>query len=143
MGRGLSRQPRPSCSGIADFAAIILATHNFPQSRLGGLARATSLLRPDLQGDRRQTGRCPLTNAPAGCRLIITIRSVINGGGPLMGEHVEVAGKAEKRWTRRKDARPAEIVAAALACFAERGFAGTRLDDVASRAGVTKGTVYL
>ena len=60
-----------------------------------------------------------------------------------MGEHVEVGGKAEKRWMRRKDARPAEIVAAALDCFAERGFAGTRLDDVASRAGVTKGTVYL
>src|SRR5262245_4909325 len=30
-----------------------------------------------------------------------------------------------------------------LDCFAERGFAGTRLDDVASRAGVTEGTVYL
>ena len=60
-----------------------------------------------------------------------------------MGERVEAGGKVEKRWTRRKDARPAEIVAAALDCFAERGFAGTRLDDVASRAGVTKGTVYL
>ena len=48
-----------------------------------------------------------------------------------------------KRWERRKEARPAEIVAAALDCFAERGFAGTRLDDVAARAGVTKGTVYL
>ena len=60
-----------------------------------------------------------------------------------MGEHVELDGKVEKRWTRRKDARPAEIVAAALDCFAERGFAGTRLDDVARRAGVTKGTVYL
>ena len=34
-------------------------------------------------------------------------------------------------------------MAAALDCFAERGFAGTRLDDVAARAGVTKGTVYL
>jgi AcrR family transcriptional regulator len=47
------------------------------------------------------------------------------------------------RWRRRKDARPGEIVAAALACFAERGFAATRLDDVAKRAGVTKGTLYL
>jgi AcrR family transcriptional regulator len=47
------------------------------------------------------------------------------------------------RWRRRKDARPGEIVAAALACFAERGFAATRLDDVARRAGVTKGTLYL
>lgn len=44
---------------------------------------------------------------------------------------------------RRKDARPGEIVAAALACFAERGFGATRLDDVAARAGVSKGTLYL
>src|SRR5260370_41100742 len=47
------------------------------------------------------------------------------------------------RWRRRKDARPGEIVAAGLACFAERGFAATRLEDVARRAGVTKGTLYL
>jgi AcrR family transcriptional regulator len=47
------------------------------------------------------------------------------------------------RWRRRKDARPGEIVVAGLACFAERGFAATRLEDVARRAGVTKGTLYL
>jgi len=50
---------------------------------------------------------------------------------------------AEPRWQRRKDARPAEIVEAALAVFAERGFAAARLDDVAARAGVSKGTLYL
>src|SRR5882672_2570528 len=47
------------------------------------------------------------------------------------------------RWKRRKDARPGEIVAAALEVFVERGFAATKLADVARRAGVTKGTVYL
>jgi AcrR family transcriptional regulator len=47
------------------------------------------------------------------------------------------------RWRRRKEARPNEILAAALALFAERGFAATRLDDVALRAEVTKGTLYL
>jgi AcrR family transcriptional regulator len=47
------------------------------------------------------------------------------------------------RWRRRKEDRPGEILAAALACFAERGFAATRLEDVARRAGVTKGTLYL
>jgi AcrR family transcriptional regulator len=47
------------------------------------------------------------------------------------------------RWRRRKDERPAEIIAAALACFKERGFAATRLEDVAAKAGVTKGTIYL
>jgi AcrR family transcriptional regulator len=44
---------------------------------------------------------------------------------------------------RRKNARPGEIVDAALSLFVERGFAATRLDDVAERAGVSKGTVYL
>ena len=49
----------------------------------------------------------------------------------------------EPRWTRRKEARPEEITAAALELFVERGFASTRLEDVAARAGVSKGTVYL
>jgi AcrR family transcriptional regulator len=48
-----------------------------------------------------------------------------------------------KRWERRKEARPTELIAAALDLFVERGFKATRLDDVAARAGVTKGTLYL
>lgn len=44
---------------------------------------------------------------------------------------------------RRKEARPAELIAAALELFVERGFAATRLDEVAARAGVSKGTLYL
>jgi AcrR family transcriptional regulator len=47
------------------------------------------------------------------------------------------------RWRRRKDARPQEILEAALICFAAKGFAATRMDDIADRAGVTKGTIYL
>ncbi len=48
----------------------------------------------------------------------------------------------EPRWSRRKSARPDEILAAALACFVEKGFGGTRLDEVAERAGIAKGTLY-
>lgn len=44
---------------------------------------------------------------------------------------------------RRKAARPDELLEAALDLFVERGFAATRMDDVAQRAGVSKGTVYL
>lgn len=47
------------------------------------------------------------------------------------------------RWERRKDARPQEVLAAALDLFVERGFASTRLEDVARCAGVSKGTLYL
>lgn len=44
---------------------------------------------------------------------------------------------------RRKEARPEEIVAAARATFVEHGFAATRVDEIARRAGASKGTVYL
>jgi AcrR family transcriptional regulator len=47
------------------------------------------------------------------------------------------------RWERRKQARPAELLGAALDLFVEKGYAGTRLEDVATRAGVSKGTLYL
>lgn len=45
--------------------------------------------------------------------------------------------------SRRPDARPAEILAAALELFAERGFSATRMEDVAKRAGLSKAGVYL
>ena len=51
--------------------------------------------------------------------------------------------KAKPRWERRKDARPKELLASALDIFVERGYAASRLDDVAARAGVSKGTLYL
>jgi AcrR family transcriptional regulator len=44
---------------------------------------------------------------------------------------------------RRKDARPQELLDAALALFVEKGFAATRSEEVAARAGVSKGTLYL
>lgn len=51
--------------------------------------------------------------------------------------------KNKPRWVRRKEARPQELLAAALDLFVERGYAATRLDDVAALAGVSKGTLYL
>src|ERR1700675_1629960 len=54
-----------------------------------------------------------------------------------------LAEPSPARWTRRKQARPSEILDAALKVFAEKGYAGARMDDIAKRAGVTKGTIYL
>jgi AcrR family transcriptional regulator len=47
------------------------------------------------------------------------------------------------RRARRKEARPGEIIEAALRLFADRGFAATKLEDVAAAAGIGKGTIYL
>lgn len=49
---------------------------------------------------------------------------------------------AHKR-ERRKEARPGELLDAALNLFVEKGFAATRMEEVATRAGVSKGTVFL
>jgi AcrR family transcriptional regulator len=51
--------------------------------------------------------------------------------------------RPEQRWTRRKQARPTEILDAALTVFAAKGYAAARMDDIARAAGVTKGTIYL
>lgn len=44
---------------------------------------------------------------------------------------------------RRKEARPGELLDAALDLFVEKGFAATRVEEVAARAGVSKGTLFL
>ncbi|MGB6388057.1 MAG: helix-turn-helix domain-containing protein, partial [Methyloceanibacter sp.] len=50
---------------------------------------------------------------------------------------------AKPRRARSKDSRPQQIVAAAFEEFSTKGFAATRLEDVASRAKVSKGLPYL
>src|SRR5258707_1238369 len=50
---------------------------------------------------------------------------------------------APQRGSRRKQARPSEILDAALKVFAAKGYAAARMEDIAREAGVTKGTIYL
>jgi AcrR family transcriptional regulator len=47
------------------------------------------------------------------------------------------------KFQRRAEDRPREICAAALEVFAEKGFAAAKLDEIAKRAGISKGTLYL
>jgi AcrR family transcriptional regulator len=49
----------------------------------------------------------------------------------------------QPKWQRRSEDRPREICAAALDVFAEKGFAAAKVDEIARRAGVSKGTLYL
>ncbi|HJS81061.1 MAG TPA: TetR/AcrR family transcriptional regulator [Vitreimonas sp.] len=53
------------------------------------------------------------------------------------------AAKPEPRWRRRAEARPEEILEAALAEFNERGFEAARMEDIGKRAGLSKAGVYL
>ena len=67
------------------------------------------------------------------------------GASADLTERSDKRSEAEpsRKWERRADARPKELISAALQLFAQRGFAGTRLEDVAAKAGVSKATVYL
>ncbi|HWH50819.1 MAG TPA: TetR/AcrR family transcriptional regulator [Gemmatimonadaceae bacterium] len=49
----------------------------------------------------------------------------------------------EPRWRRLPEERPGQILNAALEVFGEHGLAAARLDDIAKRAGLSKGTIYL
>ena len=57
----------------------------------------------------------------------------------LCNTDIAVVAKRE----RRKKARPGELLDAALNLFVEKGFAATRVEEVAARAGVSKGTLFL
>jgi AcrR family transcriptional regulator len=50
---------------------------------------------------------------------------------------------AAPKWRRRPEHRPQQIIEAALEVFGECGLANARLQDIADRAGVSKGTIYL
>mgnify|MGYP001285429206 FL=1 len=54
---------------------------------------------------------------------------------------IERENKKNSR-TVQKEARPKEILSAALNVFESNGFAGTRLEEVAKFAGISKGTIY-
>src|SRR5882757_4307821 len=69
-------------------------------------------------------------------------RSVAQGASRRGAGRVATSPRPRKR-AEKSEARRQAIVAAALAEFCARGFAATRLDDVAKRAGVAKGTIYL
>lgn len=61
---------------------------------------------------------------------------------PFVSTSVPPSPPATKR-ERRKEARPGELLDAALDLFVEKGFAATRVEEVAARAGVSKGTLFL
>lgn len=73
----------------------------------------------------------------------ITNRLVINMSLPAPPSDPTVDPYPHPRPSRRKQARPGELLAAALDLFVEKGYAATRVEEVARRAGVSKGTLFL
>lgn len=55
----------------------------------------------------------------------------------------ERTSKTRPKWRRRAEARPDEVLDAALDLFIASGFSATRVEDIARRAGISKGAVYL
>ena len=53
-----------------------------------------------------------------------------------------MAQEQVQRWQRRKEDRPYEIINAALEVFVEHGYAASKLDDIACKAGISKGSLY-
>src|SRR5215213_3603475 len=60
-----------------------------------------------------------------------------------MSRHPQVVTAVEPRWRRLPEERPEQILNAALVEFGESGLASARLEDIAKRAGLSKGTIYL
>lgn len=55
----------------------------------------------------------------------------------------DAGGRRTPKFRRRAEARPDEVLEAALDLFTEKGYAATRVEDIARRAGISKGAVYL
>jgi len=60
-----------------------------------------------------------------------------------MSSNSETPAVGEPRWRRLPEERPEQILNAALVVFGEHGLAGARLEDIAKKAGLSKGTIYL
>ena len=61
---------------------------------------------------------------------------------PTEAENSTAARNGRPKWRRRAADRPGEILDAALSVFIAKGFAATKLDDVAAAAGISKGLLY-
>jgi AcrR family transcriptional regulator len=72
-----------------------------------------------------------------------TKRTASTGTNAAPAPAPRTARRAGPRWRRLPEERPRQILEAALDVFGERGLTGARLDDIARRAGVSKGTIYL
>jgi len=86
--------------------------------------------------------KAPIKTPPNRAKGRVTSRAAAAKTSKIVSPQVEPAKTASNRAERAAERRAA-IIEAAMDEFISRGFAATRLDDVAKRAGVAKGTIYL
>src|SRR5215468_5659920 len=79
-----------------------------------------------------------MTKKPTKAATPSAVRANAKAPAPASNEEAPASNRAARAAERR-----AAIVDAAMEEFIARGFAATRLDDIAKRAGVAKGTIYL
>src|SRR5262249_43128816 len=100
------------------------------------------ILRTDMARTETKRGERPARGEPSPARKAGSSGKTGTPGAALkasaLGKLTKPAPRAERQAARRE-----AILSAALDEFAARGFADTRLDDIAARAGVAKGTIYL
>jgi AcrR family transcriptional regulator len=127
MGRNVSRtlqDARADADAGEPGARAPAAERDAAAKKAPGAKRAAAARR---KGAQQQTG-APHGKAGAGA---------LAAGASLPG------GPARRTWSRRADARPDEILDAALDEFIAQGFDAARMEDIAARAGLSKGAIYL
>ena len=95
---------------------------------MGVASRGHDLL-PTPRGDPKSEAATLLTNKSVIMSIPQTLRDLVC--------------PAPQKRERRKEARPGELLDAALSLFVEKGYAATKVEEVAQRAGVSKGTLFL
>jgi AcrR family transcriptional regulator len=128
------RRKLQSRDGVAVGASKV-CSEQLPTRAIGPRLPASAIPR---QADRRTTTIVPITAHDDVTHGLAQQIGALQAGGP----QARLVNRDVCR-RRRKDERPSEILAAALDEFAEKGFAAARLEDVARRAGIAKGTIYL
>lgn len=78
-----------------------------------------------------------MTEAARSYNILVSMQS-----GSFLSKWCRLDNLREPRWERRPEERPQEILDAAFEVFSEKGYRATRLEEVAERAGATKGAIY-
>ena len=89
------------------------------------------------------SGGVSLTQDNADAILLTTQSVTMFEPAPLLKLFCKKSAASAVKRERRKQARPGELLDAALDLFVEKGYAATRVEEVAARAGVSKGTLFL